>query len=76
MGFLFLRYDLPPLSGRLTQYGLMFGAVLFALLMVSVLLSQALDRLISGPILALAEAAHAVTDDDDYRCASPALGRG
>lgn len=74
LGFLFLRYDLPPLSGRLTQYSLMFGAVLFALLMVSVLLSQALDRAISGPILGLAEAAHAVTEDEDYSVRVQPLG--
>lgn len=75
IGFLLLRYHLPPLSGRLTQYSLMFGAVLFALLTVSILLSQGLDRIIIGPLLGLADAAHAVTDDEDYSVRVKPRGR-
>ena len=67
LGFLYLSYELPPLTARLPQYSVMFGAVLFALLTVSMLLSQVLDRIISGPLLSLAQAAHAVTDEENYR---------
>ena len=67
VGFLFLGYELPPLYARLPQYSLMVVAVLLALLAVSVLFSVALKRLISGPILELAQAAQEVRDRHDYR---------
>ncbi len=67
LGYFYLRYQLPPLTARLPQYSVMFGAVLFALLMVSILLSQVLGRIISGPLLALADAARTVTEKKDYR---------
>ena len=71
VGTLFLRYDLPPLARRLPQYFLMVGAVLFALLTVSLLLLSSLKRTISTPILELAQAAGKVTEEEDYSVRVP-----
>lgn len=66
VGGLYLEYDLPSLAQRLSQYFLLAGAVLIALLLSSVLLSLVLQQVITGPILALSRAADRVTDAEDY----------
>ncbi|HEX9734313.1 MAG TPA: ATP-binding protein [Thermoanaerobaculia bacterium] len=66
VGHLFVLRPLPPLLARLPQYALMLAAVVFALLAVSAIMTAALKRLISGPILRLARAAHQVRDHEDY----------
>jgi signal transduction histidine kinase len=65
-GTLYLRSDMEAISERLRLYG---GIALLAVLVVSLIaygLSRTLQREISRPILALAEAARAVSDRNDY----------
>jgi two-component system cell cycle sensor histidine kinase/response regulator CckA len=66
VGTVFLCYDLQPTAARLPQYAVILSTVILALLAVYLFLSTALQRLISAPILGLAQAAQAVTDQKNY----------
>ena len=70
-GTLYLRSDFHPLSARLRFYG---GIVLLVMLgsgLVALAISNALQRQITRPILALAEAAQAVSERSDYSIRAP-----
>ncbi len=66
IGTLFLQTDLSALSERLSRYAGIVGVVLAASLLVALFLSNRLQRLISGPILHLAQAARAVGQEQDF----------
>jgi PAS domain S-box-containing protein len=75
LGTLYLQADLSALSARLRSYG-GIALLVFALsLLVAYLLARTLQRQISGPILALAEVARAVSDREDYSVRAVAPGQ-
>lgn len=65
LGTLYLRADMGPLYSRLRSYGGIAILVFGLSLLVAYLLSRVLQQQISGPILALAEVARAVSDRED-----------
>ena len=66
VGGVYLVSDLVELRSRLQRYtGIAIGVLVVALL-VAFLLSAKLQRLISGPILELAGAAHIITEESNY----------
>jgi signal transduction histidine kinase len=67
LGYLFVRYDLPPLLARMPQYGIMVGVVCLAVVTMSLLLSVTLKQIISGPIHALSQASRKVTEEKSYQ---------
>ncbi len=64
LGTLYLRSDRKALTERLRLYGGIAGLVVLALSIVAYALSRKLQQQISGPILALAETAQAVSRRD------------
>lgn len=66
IGTVCLVSDTKQLSGRLREYIGIVGLVLFACLLVALLISSRLQRVISGPILHLADTAKAVSIEKDY----------
>lgn len=60
-GWLVLRYDLPALAERLSQYGPLAGVLLLALLTVALQVHRFLRVSISTPLLGLAKASDAVS---------------
>jgi PAS domain S-box-containing protein len=66
VGTIFLESDLMMLSKRLQRYAGIAVAVLITSLLVALLVSSALQRLISGPILHLALIARLVAQDKNY----------
>ena len=67
LGWLTLIYDLPTLTERLPEYGLLASVLLVALFVVSLLLSRFIMRSVTAPILHLEGASRAITDRKDYR---------
>ena len=67
LGWLTLQYDLPTLSERLPEYGLLAGVLLVALFSVSLLLSRFIMRSVTAPILHLEGASRAISERKDYR---------
>jgi signal transduction histidine kinase len=66
IGTIYLRSDLSELQDRVWAQALTVGLVFLASGIVALLLSSGLQRLISGPILALAGTARAVSERRDY----------
>jgi PAS domain S-box-containing protein len=66
IGTIYLQSNLDPLYARLSQYASIVGLVLVASLLVAFLLSALLQRLISKPILRLAQAARFVAEKKNY----------
>jgi signal transduction histidine kinase len=66
IGTVYLRSDLHDLRTRVLAQTLMVGIVFLGSGIVALLLSSRLQRLISGPILALADTARAVSERRDY----------
>jgi signal transduction histidine kinase len=66
LGTLYLKSDLGAIYERLRLYAGIAALVLAVSFLVAYLLSRALQRQISGPVLALAETARAVSDRRDY----------
>ncbi len=65
-GALYLRSDLGAIYERLVGYAWIALLVMFVSLLVAYLLSRRLQKQITGPILALAEASRAVSEAKDY----------
>lgn len=74
LGTLVLKLDMASVYGQLTIHGVIAALVAACSLLAAYLLSRALQRQISRPILALAETASAVSDRGDYSVRAPALG--
>jgi signal transduction histidine kinase len=66
IGIVYLRSDLHELRSRVWTQALTVGIVFLASGIVALALSSGLQRLISGPILALAATARAVSERRDY----------
>jgi len=66
LGTLYLKSSLHPLFRRLQMYGGMVLPILVGSVLVALALSNALQRRITRPILALAEVAKAVAERGDY----------
>lgn len=66
IGTVCLVSDTSQLNGRLREYAGIVGLVLFGSLIVALLISSRVQRVISGPILHLAETARAVSIGKDY----------
>jgi len=65
-GTIFVASDLKDLSARLMNYAGILGMVFLTSLLVALALSSRLQRLVSDPILHLAQVAQTVTQDKDY----------
>lgn len=74
VGTLYLDSDLNALYQRIRLYGGIIIAVAIAAFLTAYLLSSVLQRQISGPVLALAETARAVSERKDYSVRAPAQG--
>ena len=66
LGTLYLKSDLHPLYRRLRFYGGIVVLILCGSVLVALVISNALQRRITRPILALAEVARAVSERGDY----------
>ena len=66
VGTVFIRTGLGDLRNREVRYALIVAAVLIGSTLVVFLITARLQRLISGPILRLADSARAVSDRSDY----------
>jgi signal transduction histidine kinase/ActR/RegA family two-component response regulator len=67
VGWLFIRSGIPPLWQRLPQYSLLVGVLMLTLGVLAWMLSRMLRRSISDPLRRLADTAHVIGRDRDYR---------
>jgi signal transduction histidine kinase/CheY-like chemotaxis protein len=74
IGSVFIRSDLEELHERMRRYGLIMLGVLLMGSLAAFALATQLQRLISGPILALARTARQVTLHRDYSVRAPHAG--
>jgi signal transduction histidine kinase/HAMP domain-containing protein len=74
MGTLFVKSDLGAINERLELYGLIAALVIAISALMAYAISSRLQRQLSGPILALAGAARAVSDRQDYSVRVPPAG--
>jgi two-component system, NtrC family, sensor kinase len=65
-GTIFVASDLKGLTSRLVRYGLIVAVVFLTSLLVALLMSIQLQRLVSDPILHLAQAARSVALEKNY----------
>ncbi len=70
-GTLYVKSDLKALKDRLRLYGTVALLVLLSSIVVALVLSNALQRGISSPILALADTARIVSERRDYSVRAP-----
>jgi signal transduction histidine kinase len=66
IGQVYLRSNLNDLFSRLNLYLSVSGAVLLLSVVIALLLSSRLQRVISGPILRLADTMKTVSNEEDY----------
>jgi len=66
IGAICIQSDLSRLDARLRGYGISLAVVMLVSSLTALLLSDRLQRLISGPILQLAQTARAVSTDRNY----------
>ena len=66
IGTVYLRSGLSELTSRIEVQAVTVGAVFLASGLAALFLSSGLQRLVSGPILALSETARAVSEKQDY----------
>ncbi len=71
LGTLRLVASLEELRRRFTLFGLVLMVVLTVSALTALLLSSGLQRLVSGPILALAGTATRISEERDYRLRAP-----
>jgi PAS domain S-box-containing protein len=74
IGYVYLLKALPPLHERLPQYGIMAGAVLFALVVVGYILIRGVRKNFVQPLSTLLATTAHVTEHNDYS-ARANLGR-
>jgi len=75
IGTVYLQYDLKEFWSRGKQYAIIVVLILFAGLTLSFLLSARLQRLISRPILHLADIVRAVSQQKDYSLRAEKFGQ-
>jgi len=66
VGRIYVESDLSELRARLVSFAWILGVILIASIAVTLMLSSYLERIISGPILRLAEVAYRVSTLKDY----------
>lgn len=66
VGIVYIRSDLGALSDRLRNYGIILLAILSGSLIAALALSRLSQRVVSQPILRLADTARLVSQDKDY----------
>jgi signal transduction histidine kinase len=74
MGALFVKSDLGAIYERLELYGVIAALVGIVSALLAYAISSRLQRQLSGPILALAGTAKAVSDGEDYSVRAPPAG--
>jgi len=72
VGFVYLLSDLQSLNERLKGYTVIATAVLLVSLIAALLISRMCQRVISTPVIRLAEAARAISREKDYSIRVPA----
>jgi signal transduction histidine kinase len=72
IGFVSLRSDLQAMNDRLRNYALMVAAVLLVSLIAALLISKIGQRVISAPVVHLAETARVISRQKDYSIRFPA----
>ncbi|HEY4952765.1 MAG TPA: PAS domain-containing protein, partial [Verrucomicrobiae bacterium] len=73
LGTLFLRSDLTALSQRFQLYGAISLLIMAGSLLVAFLLSNMLQKRISDPIIALADTAQKISQEQNYSLRAPKL---
>jgi signal transduction histidine kinase/ActR/RegA family two-component response regulator/uncharacterized membrane protein affecting hemolysin expression len=71
IGTLFVRSDLSAIEDRIWLYALITAVVIALSVLLAWLIANRLQKQISGPILALAETARAISDRHDYGVRAP-----
>lgn len=66
IGTIFIQYDLQEMYSRLGQYLVILFLIVILALLVAFLLSTKLQRIISGPVLHLADVARQVSKEKNY----------
>ncbi len=76
LGTVFIRSELIEMRARLARYGEIFAAVLLLSLLGAIAVASRVQRVVSKPIVRLAETAHAVSKEQSYSVrAAPHGGR-
>jgi signal transduction histidine kinase len=73
-GTLALRTSIAPLRLRINNYLWVLGLLVFGALLASLVLAAALERVVSRPIMALAQVAKEIADRADYSVRAPNPG--
>jgi PAS domain S-box-containing protein len=73
-GVVYIQSDLSALNARLKSYGIILVAILGVSLVAVLILSRIPQRVISEPIMRLAETAQLVSREKDYAARAPATG--
>src|SRR6202140_2912255 len=73
-GFVYVLSDLQPINDRLKSYALITAAVLAISLIVALLISRISQRVISEPVVQLAETVRVVSHQKDYSIRAAATG--
>lgn len=76
LGTLYVHSDLKAVTARFRLYGTVAAAVAAVALLLAYVLSRALQRQISTPIIQLAETARAVSENRDYTVRARKYGTG
>ncbi|PYI89912.1 MAG: hybrid sensor histidine kinase/response regulator [Verrucomicrobia bacterium] len=66
IGSIYLQYSLQEMNARLTRYAGLAGAIVLGAAFVAFLFSSRLQRIISRPILSLAQTARIVSEQKNY----------
>src|SRR5882724_13685146 len=66
IGTIYLQYSLQEMNARLTRYAGLAGAIVLGASLIAFLFSSRLQRIISGPILSLAQTARIVSEQKNY----------
>jgi PAS domain S-box-containing protein len=66
LGTVFIRSELTEMRSRLARYGEIGAAVLAVSLLVAIAVASRLQRVVSKPIVRLAETAHAISKEQSY----------
>jgi methyl-accepting chemotaxis protein len=66
VGTIYLKSDTEEMRARIRSYATILGVVLPGLFVIGLLISSRLQRIISGPVLELAETANGVSRKKDY----------
>ena len=73
-GFVYILSDLQAINDRLKSYALIAAAVLAISLIVALLISRITQRIISAPVVQLAETVRVVSHDKNYTIRAAATG--